>query len=179
MNFADIKYCDLVNGVGIGVSLFVSGCNINCPGCFNRRAQNFNFGKPFLDETLEELLTYGKDERIDHLSILGGEPLDPANFEVVHLIVRCWKELYPEKPVWLWTVYSLDDIWERTIHIYQYLDYIVDGPYLRDMPTSKPFRGSENQRLLKKVENSSPLLATAKNKNQYLQIGNDYFIIVS
>ena len=179
LNFSDIKYCDLVNGTGIGISLFVSGCNINCPGCFNRRAQNFNFGNPFMEDTLNSLLRGGINKNVDHLSILGGEPLDEANYKDVLGIVRAWKSVHPNKPIWLWTGYSLSDIWERTWDIYEYLDYIIDGPYLRDLPTSKPFRGSDNQRLLKKVENISPLLATAKNKNQYLRIGNEYFIIVS
>ena len=172
MNYSDIKAFDLVNGQGVGVSLFVSGCNLNCPGCFNKKAQNFNFGKPFLDETLEELLAYGEDERIDHLSILGGEPLDPANFEMVHLIVRCWKELYPDKPIWLWTGYSLEYVLERTHEIYNYLDYIVDGPYIREQPTTKPFRGSDNQRLFKKVPYS-------EKSNFELRIANNCFIIVS
>ena len=94
-------------------------------------------------------------------------------------IVRAWKSVHPDKPIWLWTGYELADIWERTWDIYEYLDFIIDGPYLRDMPTNKPFRGSDNQRLLKKIANSPPLLATAENKNQYLRFGKEYFIIVS
>ena len=179
LNFSDIKYCDLVNGTGVGISLFVSGCNINCPGCFNKKAQNFNFGNTFTEDTLNSLLRGGVNKNVDHLSILGGEPLDKANFDTVLNIARAWKIVHPNKPIWLWTGYSLSDIWERTWDIYEYLDYIIDGPYLRDMPTNKPFRGSDNQRLLKKVENISSLLATAENKNQYLRIGNEYFIIVS
>lgn len=172
MNYADIKPFDLVNGYGVGVSLFVSGCNLNCPGCFNKKAQNFKAGEPFIDETLERIMELGKDNRIDHLSILGGEPLDPANFEMVHLIASCWKEAYPDKPIWLWTGYSLIDIWERTYEIYKYLDYIVDGPYIREQPTTKPFRGSENQRLFKKV-------AEKNSENFYLCIGQNCFILYS
>ena len=179
LNFADIKYCDLVNGTGVGISLFVSGCNINCPGCFNKKAQNFAYGNTFTEDTLNSLLRGGCNKNIEHLSILGGEPLDEANFDTVLGIARAWKVVHPNKPIWLWTGYELAGIHIRTSEIYKYLDFIVDGPFLRDLPTSKPFRGSENQRLLKKVANSSPLLASAKNKNQYLRIGNEYFIIVS
>ena len=173
MNYSDIKPFDMVNGQGVGVSLFVSGCNINCPGCFNKRAQNFNFGNTFTEDTLEQILKTGADYRIDHLSILGGEPLDPANFEVVHLLACMWKEKYQNKPIWLWTGHSLDTmVLHRTSGIYQYLDYIIDGPYIREQPTTKPFRGSENQRLLKKVPYS-------EKSNFDLQIGKNYFIIVS
>ena len=178
LNFSDIKYCDLVNGTGVGISLFVSGCNINCPGCFNKKAQNFKFGHSFNQDTMESILRGGCNKNIDHLSILGGEPLDEANYPEVLGVVRAWKSVHPNKPIWLWTGYSLSDIWERTQEIYEYLDYVIDGPYLRDIPTSKPFRGSDNQRLLKKVGSNSSLLATAENKNQYLRIGNEYFIIV-
>lgn len=172
MNFSDIKFYDLVNGEGVGISIFVSGCNLNCPGCFNKKAQNFHHGFPFIDETLEQILKTGADYRIDHLSILGGEPLDPANFEVVNLLACMWKEKYPNKPIWLWTGYSLADIWERTYNIYEYLDYIVDGPYIREQPTTKPFRGSDNQRLLKKVPYS-------EKANFDLRIVKNCFIIVS
>ena len=179
MKFSDIKYCDLVNGTGIGVSLFVSGCNINCPGCFNKKAQNFNFGYSFNQDTMDSLLRGGCNNNIDHLSILGGEPLDAANYQGVLQIVQAWKSVHPNKPIWLWTGYNIAEVEEYTKEIYKYLDFIIDGPYLKDIPTNKPFRGSDNQRLLKKVGNTSPLLDTTKNKNQYLRVGNEYFIIVS
>ena len=179
MNYADIKEFDLINGTGVGVSLFVSGCNINCPGCFNKKAQNFNYGRPFTQEVLDYIIVIGASERIDHLSILGGEPLDKSNYQEVLQLVKTWKAVHPTKPIWLWTGYELGDIVESTIEIYGYLDYLIEGPYLRNLPTDKPFRGSDNQRLWKKVGNSSLLLATAKNKNQCLRIGGGYFIIVS
>ena len=172
LNFSDVKYCDLVNGTGIGISLFVSGCNINCPGCFNKKAQNFNFGYSFNQDTMDSLLRGGCNNNIDHLSILGGEPLDAANYQGVLQIAKAWKAIHPNKPIWLWTGYSLSDIWERTQEIYEYLDYIIDGPYLRDIPTNKPFRGSDNQRLLKKV-------GKCKNEKFSLIIGHEHYIIVS
>ena len=179
LNFSDTKYCDLVNGTGVGISLFVSGCNINCHGCFNKKAQNFNFGNTFTEDTLNSLLRGGINKNVDHLSILGGEPLDEANYQGVLQIVQAWKLVHPNKPIWLWTGYSLSDIWERTQEIYEYLDYIIDGPYIREQPTTKPFRGSDNQRLLKKVGKDSPVQAASKNKKQCLRFGKEYFIIVS
>lgn len=170
MNFSDIKNFDLVNGEGVGISLFVSGCNINCPGCFNKKAQNFNHGFRFTSDTMDTIIKMGSDIRIDHLSVLGGEPLDYMNAITVIAVVKKWKDTYPNKPVWLWTGYELKS---STNHrpILEYLDYIVDGPYLRDKPTTKPFRGSDNQRLFKKI-------VADKNVKSDLHIGNEHYIMV-
>lgn len=177
MNFSDIKNFDLVNGEGVGVSLFVSGCNINCPGCFNKKAQNFNFGYPFTKDTLDTIIRMGSDSRIDHLSILGGEPLDPANVPTVTTLVKEWKLVHPDKPIWLWTGYTIDNLFERErlgldMGLFGYISYLVEGPYLRDKPTTKPFRGSDNQRLYKQV-------ASGYLENFHLRIRDKNFIIVS
>ena len=125
MNFSDIKYCDLVNGTGIGISLFVSGCNINCPGCFNKKAQNFNFGHPFNQDTMDSLLRGGCNNNIDHLSILGGEPLDKANYPEVLQIVKAWKAIHTSKPIWLWTGYNISEVEEYTKALAVKPDYFL------------------------------------------------------
>lgn len=163
MNFTDIKYFDLVNGEGVGVSLYVSGCEFNCKGCFNKNAHGFSNGHPFLDDTLESLLLAGSDLRIDHLSILGGEPLHPRNIETVTLIAASWAEVFPHKPIWLWTGFLFEEV-DRSI--LQYVDVLIDGRYEEDNPTTLPFRGSDNQRMFR------------KQKNNLLHKGNFSFIMV-
>lgn len=162
MNFSDIKYFDLVNGEGVGISLFVSGCDFNCTGCFNKKAQSFSHGFPFIDDTLDSLLRGGVDPRIDHLSILGGEPLHPSNIETVKLIAACWSEVHPNKPIWLWTGYTFEELDKSILPL---VDVIIDGKYKKDNPTEKPFRGSDNQRMFK--------------KNKHLHPGDFSFIMVS
>lgn len=101
MYYGNIKNFDIANGEGIRVSLFISGCRNNCKGCFNKEAQNFNYGKLYTKETEDYIISLLSNEHIKGLSILGGEPLEPENQqEVLKLILRVKKEL-PDKDVWL------------------------------------------------------------------------------
>ena len=79
MNYADIKYCDVANGKGVRVSLFVSGCTHHCKGCFNEETWNFHYGKPFTEETEKQVLDYLDKSYIAGLSLLGGEPFEHVN----------------------------------------------------------------------------------------------------
>ena len=83
MNYNTIKYFSTVNGDGVRTAVFVSGCNIHCPGCFNKKAQDFDYGKPLDDEVIERVLTSIDKPYISGLSILGGEPLDERNLQGV------------------------------------------------------------------------------------------------
>lgn len=146
MNYSQVIYNDMVNGVGIGTCLFVSGCEFNCKGCFNKKAQNFNNGKEFDAE--EFLLTIPKTD--DRLSILGGEPLHPFNLSTVLYLCSRYKQNRPDNKIWLWTGYKLDTLPARVKELLlNHVDYIIDGQYESEKPTHKPFRGSDNQILYK------------------------------
>ena len=89
MNYATIKNCDIANGPGVRVSLFVSGCTHRCPGCFNQEAWDFDYGQPFTEQTVSEILDMLRPGYIRGLTLLGGEPFDPRNQpEVVKLLRR-------------------------------------------------------------------------------------------
>ena len=157
MNYAAIKNCDIANGPGIRVSLFVSGCTHRCPGCFNEVAWDFDYGQPFGQDTIDMILDMMKPAHIKGLTILGGEPFEPQNQEAVVELLRQVKSQYPEKSVWAFSGYLFErDIlsgrlgpWAVTEEYLSYLDVLVDGPFVQAKKNlSLRFRGSENQRLI-------------------------------
>ena len=157
MNYATIKNCDIANGPGVRVSLFVSGCTHRCPGCFNEVAWDFNYGEPFTEETIETILNMMAPAHIKGLTLLGGEPFEPQNQpDIVKLLCRV-KEAYPDKSIWAFSGYLFDRdilagrLGDRKItdEFLSYLDVLVDGPFiLAKKNLSLRFRGSENQRLI-------------------------------
>ena len=154
MNYATIKNCDIANGPGVRVSLFVSGCTHRCPGCFNEVAWDFNYGQPFTEETIETVVNMLRPAHIRGLTLLGGEPFEPQNqAAVVQLLRRVNAEL-PEKSIWAFSGYLFDrDICSGrlgdTSEYLSYLDVLVDGPFIEAKKNlSLRFRGSENQRLI-------------------------------
>ena len=154
MNYATIKNCDIANGPGVRVSLFVSGCTHRCPGCFNEVAWDFDYGEPFTEETVETIVSMLRPGYIRGLTLLGGEPFDPRNQEaIVGLLRRVRKEL-PEKSIWAFSGYLFDrDILSGRLgdcrEYLSYLDVLVDGPFVEAKKNlSLRFRGSENQRLI-------------------------------
>ena len=157
MNYATIKNCDIANGPGVRVSLFVSGCSHRCPGCFNEEAWDYDFGKPFTQKTVDEILAMLAPAYVKGLTLLGGEPFDPRNQEPIVELLRQVKAKYPEKSIWAFSGYLFDrDIlsgklgdWEITREYLSYLDVLVDGPFVMAKKNlSLRFRGSENQRLI-------------------------------
>ena len=157
MNYATIKNCDIANGPGIRVSLFVSGCTHRCPGCFNEVAWDFDYGQPFDQGTIGHILDLMKPAHIKGLTILGGEPFEPQNQGPVLELLRQVKKAYPEKSIWAFSGYLFDrDIlsgrlgpWEVTREYLSHLDVLVDGPFVQAKKNlSLRFRGSENQRLI-------------------------------
>ena len=157
MNYAQIKNNDIANGPGIRVSLFVSGCTHRCPGCFNEEAWDFSFGKPFSQETIDEILVMMAPDRIRGLTLLGGEPFEPQNQGPVLELLRAIKSKYPHKSIWAFSGYLFDkDILsgrlgdrETTMEYLSYLDVLVDGPFvMAKKDLSLRFRGSSNQRLI-------------------------------
>ena len=157
MNYATIKNCDIANGPGVRVSLFVSGCTHRCKGCFNEVAWDFDYGEPFTQATVDTILDMLKPAHIRGLTLLGGEPFEPQNQPELVELLRQVKEKYPQKSVWAFSGYLFDkDIlagrlgpWEITKEFLSYLDVLVDGPFVESQKNlSLRFRGSENQRLI-------------------------------
>ena len=155
MNYASILKADIANGEGFRVSLFVSGCARNCPGCFNQEAQNPDFGKPFDDKAKKKIFKELEHEWCKGLSFLGGEPLSKLsdNRKQVIALAKEVREKFPDKDQWLWSGYTLEEIQaDKTMKdILKYVDVLVDGPFIEEQKDlSIPFRGSRNQRILKR-----------------------------
>lgn len=157
MNYAAIKNCDIANGPGVRVSLFVSGCTHRCPGCFNEIAWDFEYGEPFTQQTIATILDMLRPSYIRGLTLLGGEPFEPQNQPAVLELVRTVRRELPEKTIWGFSGYLYDrDILPGklgdpavTRELLENLDVLVDGPFiLAKKNLSLRFRGSENQRLI-------------------------------
>ncbi len=157
MNYAEIKNCDIANGPGVRVSLFVSGCTHHCKGCFNEIAWDFDYGKPFTQETIEQIVQMLKPDYVRGLTLLGGEPFEPQNQEPIVQLLRRIKEAYPQKSIWAFSGYLFDrDIlsgrlgdFAITREYLGYLDVLVDGPFIEEKKDlNLRFRGSSNQRLI-------------------------------
>ena len=157
MHFASIKNCDIANGIGVRVTLFVSGCTNRCKNCFQPETWDFCYGKPFTAETEEQLLNMLKPSYIHGLSLLGGEPFEPENQRALLPFLRKVKEQLPEKSIWAYSGFTLDEMrspgshpcCEVTEDILQLLDVLVDGRFVEELKDiSLLFRGSSNQRLI-------------------------------
>ena len=157
MNYANIKDFDIANGPGIRISLFVSGCTHHCKGCFNKEARDFDYGQPFTQETIEQIIRMLKPAYVKGLTLLGGEPFEPQNQGAIVEVLRRVKAEYPQKSIWAFSGDLFDkDIlsgrlgdWEITKEYLSYLDVLVDGPFIeakKDLMLR--FRGSSNQRLI-------------------------------
>lgn len=147
MKYSQIRSLDIANGPGCRVSIFVSGCEHRCKGCFNPATWNFDFGKEFTEDTLRGILKLAKPDYISGLSILGGEPLHPRNIAEVCRLARRFKEAYPEKDIWLWTGYQLEDIFENLVD--SEIDVVVDGKFVEELKDLRlKYRGSSNQRVI-------------------------------
>ena len=157
MNYADIKQYDVANGPGVRISVFVSGCNHHCKDCFNEVAWDFNYGTPFTEETIETVIEYMKPSYIAGLTLLGCEPMEPANQKVLLPLVRRVKEVHPEKTIWCFTGFLFDrDIVEtmfdtvpETRELVSYFDVMVDGKFIAELKNvNLRFKGSSNQRTI-------------------------------
>lgn len=156
MNYATIKNCDIANGPGVRISLFVSGCTHHCKGCFNEVAWDFGYGDPFTKETEDYILELLKPSFIRGLTLLGGEPFEPENQPAIVGLLRRVKEAYPEKSIWAYSGYLYEKItsgtlgdWEVTKEFLSDLDVLVDGRFIEERKNlSLRFRGSDNQRLI-------------------------------
>ena len=159
MKYAKIKNCDVANGPGVRVSLFVTGCNHHCKNCFNREAWDFNYGDDFTQKEENEIIEDLKPDYITGLSLLGGEPFEKTNQEGLVPLIKKVKETYPNKEIWCYTGFTFDkqilgqmigeEHRETTKEMLDNIDYIVDGRFVDELKDPKlRFRGSSNQRII-------------------------------
>ena len=157
MYYGEIKKCDIANGEGVRVSLFVSGCTHHCPGCFNQDTWDFDYGKEYTQETEEEILNALAPDYINGLSLLGREPFEPQNQAVLVELLRKVKERYPRKNIWCYSGYLFDKELlsesrarcEYTDEMLSMLDVLVDGRFVETLKDIRlVFRGSSNQRVI-------------------------------
>ena len=147
-NIAKIKRYCISNGEGLRTAIFFSGCDFHCPGCFNYELQNPNYGKKYSSEIEKEIFNT-INEHIAGISILGGEPLSKYNLETVTQLCSNFKEKFPNKTIWLWTGYTLEEI--KTLPVLNFIDILIDGQFKQDeYEYGLLWRGSRNQRILKK-----------------------------
>lgn len=150
MNYAKIDTCDMNNGDGIRVTLWVSGCPLHCKGCHNQQLWDRNYGKEFTHHTFEKLCEFleKEDKYISGISILGGEPLAPYNKFMVLTIIKCFKDCFPDKDIWLWTGYNEDEIDIQELKD-KGLDVLICGRYEEDKKINGKYFGSSNQKIIK------------------------------
>ncbi len=157
MYYGSIKNCDIANGEGVRVTLFVSGCTNRCPHCFQPETWDFNYGEPFTGETEERLLELLAPEYINGLTVLGGEPFEPSNQRALLPFLRRVRAVYPDKTIWAFSGFTYEELHTAGAHpccpetaeLLCLLDVLVDGRYMEEYKDiSLRFRGSANQRLI-------------------------------
>lgn len=157
MYYSEIKECDIANGPGVRVTLFVSGCTHHCKGCFNEMTWDFQYGREFTEEDADKILKLLEPPYIAGLTLLGGEPMEYRNQQGLLPLLRKVKERYPDKTIWCYTGYLyekdlLNDFcakWPETEEMLSCLDVIVDGEFVEELKDiSLRFRGSSNQRII-------------------------------
>lgn len=171
MNYIKIVPCDIANGPGVRVSLFVSGCDHHCPGCHNPQTWDPNAGQPFTEETLDKLIELLRPDYVQGLTLTGGDPLYPENRETISQIVdRVFDTYGNKKDIWVWTGYTWEELvsamdelnGDIVFDIVAISNVIVDSPYIeskRDI--SLPYMGSSNQRVIdcsKSLGHKEPIL---------------------
>lgn len=160
MNWAEIKTNDISNGEGVRTSLFVSGCRHHCKNCFNEMTWDFGYGELFTEETMTRIFESVDHDWVNGISLLGGEPFEPENQRVLLPFLVMFKEKFPNKDVWCYTGFTLEQIIDKseprsravtedTAEMLSLIDVLVDGPYVEDLhDISLKFRGSSNQRVI-------------------------------
>lgn len=157
MHYGEIKNCDIANGVGVRVTLFVSGCKNCCKNCFQPQTWDFEYGQPFTQDTEKYILNLLKPPYISGLTVLGGEPFEPPNQSAILPFLKKVKAVYPNKSIWMFTGFTYEELMSdqcrahcrETSEILKIIDVLIDGRYdekLRNI--SLKFRGSSNQRII-------------------------------
>lgn len=167
MRYSQIRSLDISNGEGVGVALFVQGCNLRCKNCFNSETWDFNGGMEWTEEVKNKFMELINKPYITRVSILGGEPLAYKNVNDVLNIVNEIRISFPEKTIWLYTEYNFDllksryneykytpfaanaDEWLTRWEIISNVDVLVDGEYIDEQKDlTLKWRGSKNQRVI-------------------------------
>ena len=152
IHYGNIKWLDVADGPGVRVAIYVSGCSVGCEGCHNAVAWDYKYGEKFNKHHMDKIITSLKDNVIEGFSILGGEPLDKRNREDVFAMIEFVRQEVPNKSIWLWTSYTIEQIiWQNIIprSVIEKIDVIVDGKFiLAERDISLKFRGSKNQRVI-------------------------------
>lgn len=147
MNYHNILHDDMLNGDGLRVTLFVSGCSLHCPECHNPQTHDQFSGIPFDAEAVQEICTELSKPHISGLTLTGGHPLEPYNIDICTNLCMHLKNKYPTKTIWLYTGYLYENI--KDYEIMNYVDVLVDGVYIKKFrDTSLKWRGSSNQRVI-------------------------------
>ena len=148
MNYAKILDCDVANGLGWRVSLFVSGCKLHCKGCFNQCAWDFKFGKEYTQETEDKIVKLLDRPYISGLSLLGGNPTEPENEPQLIKLCRRVSGLYPMKDIWMWTGHTMEELKARSDQLVPLCDVVIEGPFIEEKKDlTLEWRGSSNQRI--------------------------------
>lgn len=156
MHYGNIKKCDIADGIGVRVSLFVSGCRHCCKGCFQPETWSFDYGKEFTKDTENEILDALSPDYIDGLTLLGGEPFEPENQSVLYPFLKKVREKFKEKSIWCYSGYTIEQLTSQTHPVtevtrpmLELIDVLVDGEFVQELKNiSLKFRGSSNQRIL-------------------------------
>ena len=158
MHYGELKKCDIANGIGVRVTLFVSGCTNHCPDCFQPQTWDFDYGKEFTEDTKAEIFAELDKPFVNGLTVLGGEPFEPRNQRELLPLLREVKAKYPGKTIWCFTGFRLDDELltdgsyprcEATDAMLACIDVLVDGRFMKELKDiSLQFRGSRNQRVI-------------------------------
>lgn len=148
MRYASIRNFDITNGEGIGIALFVQGCDFHCNGCFNSSTWDFTGGKEWDSKTEEQFIDLASKEYVERITILGGEPMHPVNRDSVLLLCRKLKEKYPNKKIWLYTGYTYETLMNECADLSN-IDILIDGRFEKDLYDYKlKWKGSANQRVI-------------------------------
>lgn len=157
MNYCNIKNCDIADGPGVRVTLFVSGCTNHCKGCFQPETWDFNYGEPFTKETEDKLIAMLEPHYIAGLTLLGGDPFEPSNQRALLPFVKRVRETFPDKTIWAYTGFTYEELktdgshprCEVTDELLGLLDVLVDGRFVEEKKDLRlRFRGSSNQRII-------------------------------
>ena len=158
MYYGNLKKCDIANGIGVRVTLFVSGCTNHCPDCFQPQTWDFHFGRPFTADTEREIFAELDKPYVNGLTVLGGEPFEPENQRDLLPLLQEIRRRYPDKSIWCFTGFRLEDELLRegsnprcevTDRLLSCIDVLVDGRFVAaEKDISLQFRGSRNQRVL-------------------------------
>ncbi|SUB23773.1 anaerobic ribonucleoside-triphosphate reductase-activating protein [Avibacterium avium] len=148
MNYLQYYPVDIVNGEGTRCTLFVSGCEHACKGCYNQKSWSFSAGVPFDKAMEDQIIRDLQDQRIKRqgLSLSGGDPLHPRNVPTLLALVKRVKTECPDKDIWLWTGYKLAELNDLQRQMLPYIDVLIDGKFIKEQADpALIWRGSANQ----------------------------------